>query len=111
MIHRIIFGERDKQKGNQGCVYLKIWNRRMYFTICKIPHGSGNTGQISDYLKAFADEHGLYCRQDELNNIIMIKESELQRTYKSLINSYTKSVKEGHAYPTFNTYFFVSVDN
>lgn len=43
--------------------------------ICKIPHGSGNTRQISDYLKAFADEHGLYCRQDELNNIIMIKEA------------------------------------
>lgn len=43
--------------------------------ICKVPHGSGNTGQISDYLKAFADEHGLYCRQDELNNIIMIKEA------------------------------------
>lgn len=43
--------------------------------ICKIPHGSGNTGQISDYLKAFANEHGLYCRQDELNNIIMIKEA------------------------------------
>ena len=43
--------------------------------ICKIPHGSGNTGQISDYLKAFTDEHGLYCRQDELNNIIMIKEA------------------------------------
>ena len=43
--------------------------------ICKIPHGSGNTGQISDYLKAFAKEHGLYCRQDELNNIIMIKEA------------------------------------
>ena len=43
--------------------------------ICKIPHGSGNTGQISDYLKAFADEHGLYCRQDELNNIIMVKEA------------------------------------
>ena len=43
--------------------------------ICKLPHGSGNTRQISDYLKAFADEHGLYCRQDELNNIIMIKEA------------------------------------
>lgn len=43
--------------------------------ICKIPHGSGNTKKISDYLKAFADEHGLYCRQDELNNIVMIKEA------------------------------------
>lgn len=43
--------------------------------ICQIPHGSGNTRQISDYLKAFAAEHGLYCRQDELNNIVIIKEA------------------------------------
>ena len=71
MIHRIIFGERDKQKGNQGCRILENLEPQDVFyyfeEICKIPHGSGNTGQISDYLKAFADEHGLYCRQDELN--------------------------------------------
>ena len=55
---------------------LEPQNVFYYFEeICKIPHGSVNTGQISDYLKAFADEHGLYCRQDELNNIIMIKEA------------------------------------
>ena len=31
--------------------------------ICKIPHGSRNTKQISDYLVAFAKEHGLTtCR-------------------------------------------------
>lgn len=55
---------------------LEPQNVFYYFEeICRIPHGSGNTGQISDYLKAFADEHGLYCRQDELNNIIMIKEA------------------------------------
>lgn len=55
---------------------LEPQNVFYYFEeICKIPHGSGNTRQISDYLKAFADEHGLYCRQDELNNIIMIKEA------------------------------------
>lgn len=55
---------------------LEPQNVFYYFEeICKIPHGSGNTKQISDYLKAFADEHGLYCRQDELNNIIMIKEA------------------------------------
>ena len=55
---------------------LEPQNVFYYFEeICKIPHGSGNTGQISDYLRAFADEHGLYCRQDELNNIIMIKEA------------------------------------
>ena len=55
---------------------LEPQNVFYYFEeICKLPHGSGNTGQISDYLKAFANEHGLYCRQDELNNIIMIKEA------------------------------------
>lgn len=55
---------------------LEPQNVFYYFEeICRIPHGSGNTGQISDYLKAFADEHGLYCRQDELNNIIMVKEA------------------------------------
>ncbi len=43
--------------------------------ICKIPHGSGNTKQISDYLKSFAEERKLYCRQDEWNNIIIIKEA------------------------------------
>lgn len=43
--------------------------------ICRIPHGSGNTKQISDYLKRFADERGLYCRQDEWNNIVIIKEA------------------------------------
>lgn len=55
---------------------LEPQNVFYYFEeICKIPHGSGHTRQISDYLKAFAGEHGLYCRQDELNNIIMIKEA------------------------------------
>ena len=49
---------------------LEPQNVFYYFEeICKIPHGSGNTRQISDYLKAFADEHGLYCRQDELNSM------------------------------------------
>ena len=27
--------------------------------LCAIPHGSGNTKRISDYLVAFAKEHGL----------------------------------------------------
>lgn len=41
--------------------------------ICKIPHGSGNTKQISDYLVNFAHMHGLRCIQDEMNNIIIYK--------------------------------------
>ena len=39
--------------------------------ICAIPHGSGNTKAISDYLVAFAKDHGLVYRQDGLNNVIM----------------------------------------
>ena len=43
--------------------------------MCAIPHGSGNVEQISDYLKAFADERGLEVIQDEIKNIIIIKEA------------------------------------
>ena len=39
--------------------------------ICSIPHGSGNTKQISDYLVSFAKEHGLNYIQDSLNNVIL----------------------------------------
>ena len=39
--------------------------------ICSIPHGSGNTKAISDYLVSFAQEHGLKYIQDSLNNVIL----------------------------------------
>lgn len=41
--------------------------------ICKIPHGSGNIRQISDYLVAFAGEHGFKYIQDEAGNVIICK--------------------------------------
>ena len=41
--------------------------------ITKIPHGSGNTREISDYLVSFAKEHGLRYIQDESNNVILFK--------------------------------------
>lgn len=43
--------------------------------ISRIPRGSGNEKQISDYLKKFALDRGFTCIQDELNNIIIIKEA------------------------------------
>lgn len=43
--------------------------------ISKIPHGSGNTRQISDYLAAFAKSRGLEHYQDEVGNVIIIKEA------------------------------------
>ena len=39
--------------------------------LCSIPHGSGNTKAISDYLVRFAKEQGLAYVQDELNNVIL----------------------------------------
>ena len=42
--------------------------------ICAIPHGSGNTKLISDYLVSFAKEQGIRYIQDELNNVILFGE-------------------------------------
>lgn len=43
--------------------------------ICQIPHGSGNVEAISDYLLKFAKDRNLFCIQDDLKNIIIIKEA------------------------------------
>lgn len=43
--------------------------------ICNIPHGSGNTKKISDYLADFAKKRGLTFYQDALGNVIIIKEA------------------------------------
>lgn len=41
--------------------------------LSSVPHGSGNTKQISDLCVDFARNHGLEYYQDSLNNIIIIK--------------------------------------
>ena len=47
-----------------------------YFSeISKIPRGSGNEMEISNYLVAFAKEHNLEYTQDEAKNVIIIKEA------------------------------------
>ena len=42
--------------------------------LCSMPHGSGNTRIISDYLVSFAKEQGIRYIQDELNNVIFFQE-------------------------------------
>ena len=51
--------------------------RALYYfeEICRIPHGSRNTKQISDYLVGFAKEHGLRAYQDEVNNVVIYKDA------------------------------------
>lgn len=43
--------------------------------ITKIPHGSGNMEQMSNYLADFAKERNLFCIQDKWKNIIIVKEA------------------------------------
>ncbi len=51
---------------------LEPANVMKYFEeICSMPHGSGNTKIISDYLVNFAREQGLSYIQDELNDVII----------------------------------------
>lgn len=52
-------------------------NRVFYYfeEICKIPHGSYHTKEISDYCVSFAKAHNLTYFQDELNNVIIQKEA------------------------------------
>lgn len=54
-----------------------IANRVFYYfqEISKIPHGSGNTKAISDYCVSFAKEHNLKYYQDEINNVIIVREA------------------------------------
>ena len=39
--------------------------------ICAIPHGSGNETGIAEYLVAFANERGLECHRDAVNNVFI----------------------------------------
>lgn len=45
--------------------------------LCSVPHGSGNTKQISDLCVNFAKEHGLAYRQDEYNNVVIFKKASV----------------------------------
>ncbi len=42
--------------------------------ICSIPHGSGDTQKISDYLVSFAKEHDLCYIQDKSGNVVIFKD-------------------------------------
>ncbi|MCM1105775.1 MAG: aminoacyl-histidine dipeptidase [Blautia sp.] len=59
-------------------VLEELYPRRVFYyfeKIAAIPHGSGNTKAVSDYLVSFAKEHGLYWEQDDKNNVIVKKKA------------------------------------
>lgn len=43
--------------------------------ICAIPHGSGNMEKISEFCVNFAKEQGLSYVQDELKNVVIVKDA------------------------------------
>lgn len=43
--------------------------------LCSVPHGSGNTKQISDLIVEFAKEHNIRYEQDSLNNVLMFADA------------------------------------
>ena len=43
--------------------------------LCSVPHGSGNTKQISDLCVKFAEERGLRYMQDGYNNVVIWKDA------------------------------------
>lgn len=43
--------------------------------ISSIPHGSGNIGAISDYLRDFAKERNLFHVQDAFGNVVIVKDA------------------------------------
>lgn len=58
--------------------------------ICNIPHGSGNTKKISDFLVNFAKDRNLKFIQDESNNVIIYKDafdknSDINDEHKTVI--------------------------
>ena len=58
--------------------FENIYPERVFYyfgELAKIPHGSRNTKEISDYLVQFANNHELFSIQDEMNNVIIIKEA------------------------------------
>lgn len=66
----------------------KLYPERVfhYFSeISKIPRGSGNEKQVSDYLVKFAKDHNLYVYQDEHYNVLIRKPaSKGYEQYKSI---------------------------
>lgn len=44
---------------------------RFFEELEAIPRGSGNTGAVVTYLKAFAGERGLRCQDDETGNVVI----------------------------------------
>lgn len=67
-MERIELAQKYVTEGREPKAVLQYFEE-----ICRIPHGSGNTDEICEYLMNFAKTHGLECRKDEANNVVIRK--------------------------------------
>ena len=44
---------------------------KYFMDIARIPHGSGNTAALADYICAFAEENGIDHERDEIGNVLL----------------------------------------
>ena len=68
----------EQKEGRNMRVYENLEPKEVFYyfeDVCSIPHGSGNTQNISDYCVNFAKEHGLKYRQEECGNVIIWKDA------------------------------------
>ena len=57
----------------EGYEPKEVWS--FFEEFSNIPHGSGNTKEISDYVAKFAEDRGLKYRQDEVGNVVIFKDA------------------------------------
>ena len=72
LLHGMCFKE-EKMAVLEGLKPEKVFE--FFEMLCSVPHGSGNTKQISDLCVKFAKDRGLRCQQDALNNVIIWKDA------------------------------------
>ena len=68
----------EQKEGRNMRIFENLEPKEVFYyfeDICSIPHGSGNTQNISDYCVNFAKEHGLKYRQEECGNAIIWKDA------------------------------------
>ena len=68
----------DNREALDMRVLEKIEPQKVFYyfeEITRIPHGSGNVGQISDFLKEFAVKRKLRVIQDEWKNVIIFQDA------------------------------------
>ena len=68
-----MFFKEDTMAKLEGLKPEKVFE--FFEMLCSVPHGSGNTKQVSDLCVKFAKERGLKYKQDEHNNVIIWKEA------------------------------------